>query len=245
MSSNHNDRLRTTRAIALIAGREIRERLRAKSFYLLTALFLLIIIALGVSARLAGDRDPAVIKIGVTESVPDEFATTLAPVAALFDRDVAITPVSDAAQARQALDNGDIDIAVLGDERELVFADDIDTEVEAIAQQAWAAARIQVALLDVGLSAADVAEVLSPAPLETVTLDGDSGVEPVAALTGTLTAILLFISLQTFGGYVLVGVVEEKSTGVVELLLARASRSICSAVKTSAGFCSTPVAPTI
>ena len=41
-------------------------------------------------------------------------------------------------------------------------------------------------------------------------------------LTGTLTAILLFMSLQTFGGYVLVGVVEEKSTAVVELLLARA-----------------------
>jgi ABC-2 type transport system permease protein len=37
-----------------------------------------------------------------------------------------------------------------------------------------------------------------------------------------MAGVLLFISLQTFGGYVLTGVVEEKSTAVVELLLVRA-----------------------
>mgnify|MGYP001495192614 CR=1 FL=1 len=222
MSADRNDRLRTTQAIALIARREISERLRAKSFYALTGLFLVVIIAIGVISRVAGDSGPGDIKVGVTESVPDEFEVSLKPVAELFDREVVTVPIGDAAQVGDALDDGEIDVAVLGDERQLVFADEIDGEVAAIVQQAWSSAQIEASLVDAGLSTAEVAEVLSPAPLEAVARDGDSSVDGIAVLTGTLTAILLFMSLQTFGGYVLVGVVEEKSPAVVELLLARA-----------------------
>ena len=38
-------------------------------------------------------------------------------------------------------------------------------------------------------------------------------------MVGFASAVLLFLSITTFGGYVLTGVVEEKSTGVVEVLL--------------------------
>ncbi|MGD9705796.1 MAG: ABC transporter permease, partial [Acidimicrobiia bacterium] len=41
----------------------------------------------------------------------------------------------------------------------------------------------------------------------------------LATTIGMASAVLLFISISTFGGYVLMGVVEEKSTGVVEVLL--------------------------
>jgi ABC-2 type transport system permease protein len=58
---------------------------------------------------------------------------------------------------------------------------------------------------------------LAAAPLDPDE-DDDEG---LALLTGTLAAILLFMSLQMFGNYVLVGVVEEKSSAVVELLLVR------------------------
>jgi ABC-2 type transport system permease protein len=220
--SNHTDRSRTKHATALIAGREIKERLRSKSYYFLTGLYVLLILAAGAIYRLAGDGGAEAIKVGVTESVPTQFSATITPVAELFGREVATVPISDAQQAHQALDDGDIDVAVLGDERQAVFADDIDAEVETIVQQAWSSAAIQATLIGAGLSTAQVDEVLSPDPLETVSLDGDSGVAGVAVLTGTMAAVLLFISLQTFGGYVLVGVVEEKSTAVVELLLARA-----------------------
>ena len=187
MSADRNDRLRTTQAIALIARREISERLRAKSFYALTGLFLVVIIAIGVISRVAGDSGPGDIKVGVTESVPDEFEVSLKPVAELFDREVVTVPIGDAAQVGDALDDGEIDVAVLGDERQLVFADEIDGEVAAIVQQAWSSAQIEASLVDAGLSTAEVAEVLSPAPLEAVARDGDSSVDGIAVLTGTLT----------------------------------------------------------
>ena len=58
----------------------------------------------------------------------------------------------------------------------------------------------------------------SPAQVLDVDGDGPSG---VSVLVGTLTGILLFISIQMFGNMILMGVVEEKSTAVIEVLLAR------------------------
>jgi ABC-2 type transport system permease protein len=153
--------------------------------------------------------------------VPRDFEDAVVQSGELFDREVAVTTVADGTAARAALDAEDIDVAVDGERGEIVFERDVDDEIEAIVQQAWAAARVRDALVDAGLSEAQVASALSPEPLQAVTVDGDSGVTGLAVLTGTLVAVLLFMSLQTFGGYVLSGVVEEKSTAVVELLLAR------------------------
>ncbi|MBA3268843.1 MAG: ABC transporter permease [Acidimicrobiia bacterium] len=84
------------------------------------------------------------------------------------------------------------------------------------------ALEIQRGLADAGLSQDQISEALSIAPLEAVSLEGDTEGEGLGVLTGTLAAILLFLSLQTFGTYVLTGVVEEKSTAVIEVLLVRA-----------------------
>ena len=61
--------------------------------------------------------------------------------------------------------------------------------------------------------------MLSPAPLNEVLLDPDDDDDGLGIPIGMASAVLLFISISTFGGYVLMGVVEEKSTGVVEILL--------------------------
>jgi ABC-2 type transport system permease protein len=181
----------------------------------------LIILAIGVINRVAGDSDTNGVDVGTTAPVPAAFDAAVAQTAALFDRTAAVTLFPDAATARRAVDDGDVDVAVIGDERQVVFSGDIDDEIQAIVQQAWSAAEIRQGLIDAGLSANQVDGALSPTPLGAVTLDEAAETSGLALLTGTLTAILLFISLQTFGNYVLVGVVEEKSTAVVELLLAR------------------------
>ena len=221
MPNDRNDSMRTTQVVGLIARREIYERLRGKTFSLLTGLLVFVILAIGVINRVAGDSGTDTLHVGVTAPVPVGFDSAIAQTAAVFDRTVAVMPYADADAARKALDDDDLDVALIGNERRIVFGGDIDDEIQAIVQQAWSAAEIRQALIDAGLSADQVGEVLSPPLLDTVTVDGDSDTDGLAVLTGTLTAILLFISLQTFGNYVLVGVVEEKSTAVVELLLAR------------------------
>ena len=221
MPSDRNDSLPSTQVIVLIARREIYERLRGKTFTVLTGLLIFVILAIGVINRVAGDSSASTIDIAISAPAPGGIESALTQTASLFDRKVAVMPYSDAALARTAVDDGDVDVAVIGDERQIVFSDEIDDEIQAIVQQAWSAAEIRRGLIDAGLTEAQVGEVLSPPPLDAVTVNGDSDTSGLAVLTGTLTAILLFISLQTFGNYVLVGVVEEKSTAVVELLLAR------------------------
>jgi ABC-2 type transport system permease protein len=210
---------RTWPTIRLIAVREIRERLRGKSYAVLTGLLVLAILAIGVISRIAGDDGPDSVEIGVVGPVPANFAEAATQVGASLDHDVTVTEV-EAADARRALDDGDIDAAVIANDRRVVHADDVDAETQAIVQQAWAAAELGEALAEAGVSPDQAEDVLSPDPLTATTLEGDDD-SGLAILTGTVTAILLFISLQIFGNYALMGVVEEKSSAVVELLLVR------------------------
>lgn len=214
--------------VGLIAAREIGVRLRAKSFLILTGLLVVLILAIGVLGRLAsGGGGDDVVVLGVAGEVPAGFAATAEATAERFGgeidvTDVEVTAADDAAgAARRALEGGDADAVVLGDERRVVYDGDVDEEVQAVVQQAWSSAEIHQALVDSGLSPDEADEVASPTPLAAAPLDGEDEDEGLAVLTGTLAAVLLFLSLQTFGNYVLVGVVEEKSSAVVELLLVR------------------------
>lgn len=215
-----------TGVVRLVARRELVERLRAPSFAVATGLLVVIILAIGVINRLSSDDGPGGIDLAVTGALPAGLEDMAAQTAGRFDRTVEVAAFEDAGGARAAVGDGDADVAVLGDSGEVVFDEEVDQEVLAILQQSWANAQVQDALADAGLDDGQVARALTTTPLEAVTVDGDDGGrDGLARLTGTLAGILLFISLQTFGTYVLTGVVEEKATAVVEVLLVRARGS--------------------
>ena len=87
-----------------------------------------------------------------------------------------------------------------------------------VLDQSWRTAQAAEAATSAGLDDAQVTAILDPPPLQSEVIDPDD--EPgIGTLVGFASAVLLFISITTFGNYVLTGVVEEKSTGVVEVLL--------------------------
>jgi ABC-2 type transport system permease protein len=224
---NATDRepLRTGAVVRLVATREITERLRAKSYYILTGLLMAIILAIGIASRVAGGDGPDSLDVGVTaidDSVAKEFTGVLSGVAELAGRASEVTTFADDASARTALEDGDVDVVVDGGTRQAIFSDTVDDATFSIVAQAWSTIELVSNLTEAGLTEDRAAAVLSTAPLAAVTLDGSDGLNSALALgLGTLSAVLLLISLQTFGGYVLTGVVEEKSSAVVELLLVR------------------------
>jgi ABC-2 type transport system permease protein len=189
-----------------------------KSYWIVTSVLVFLILGIGVVARLAGDDGPEPVTLGVTEPAPAGFAEAVSATAAALDREVTVTPV-DADGVRAALEDGDVDAAVVTAERRVVHDEDVDAELQAIVQQAWASSEVREELVDAGVDDARADELASPEPLEATTLEGDSA--GVAVLAGTVTAVLLFLSLQIFGNYALVGVAEEKASAVVELLLVR------------------------
>jgi ABC-2 type transport system permease protein len=215
--------------VRLIAGRELRERLRAKSFAISTGVLVVAILAIGIVSRVVGGDETEATVVGVAGEAPEGFDQALGQVAEAIDRDVDVVRVdvdaTDEAGVREVLDDGDADVVIEPSERSVVHDGDVDEELQAIVQQAWASTETRQALVDdEGIDADRVDELLSPEPLAATELEEDSSdeeVDGVAALAGTAAAVLLFMSLQVFGSYALAGVVEEKASAVVELLLVR------------------------
>jgi hypothetical protein len=154
-------------------------------------LLVVAILVIGVVARVAGADGTDTTVVGVEGTAPAGFEGAFTELAATVDREVEVIEV-DAGDTRRALDDGRV-----------VHDGDVDTELQAILQQAWSGVEIRRALDDAGIDADQAAEILSPEPLAATTLDdsgeGDGDDEPddVALLAGTMAAILLFFSLHT------------------------------------------------
>ncbi|HET8929550.1 MAG TPA: ABC transporter permease [Acidimicrobiales bacterium] len=207
--------------IVLVAGRELQDRLRRPSYYVIAGLFVLLILAFGVGTRLAGSSTPGPVDVAVTGSDAGAMAASLRATGKATDRTVHVHRSPTIRGALKTFDDGDADILVDTDRHRMITTDDVDATEAALARQAWTVTALEANLADAGLDATASAQVLQVQPLDVAARARPGSTDVSAVLTGTLAAALLFISLQIFGGQILSGVVEEKSTAVVEVLLAR------------------------
>jgi ABC-2 type transport system permease protein len=213
-----------TAPVPLIAQREIRQRLRSKAFFVFTALIAVFIIGIALLNRALSNDGPTAATVSVAGPVPSGLETALQSAGHVRNLRVTVVTSPDRTAAVAALDDGTADAAVVvtsGGEGELLFRRRVDTDVEATVAQAWQVSRGAEQASQLGLPPDAVARILAPAPLHTATVEPESANQGVARTVGTLAAILLFISVSTFGGFVLTGVVEEKTTSVIEILLAQ------------------------
>ena len=210
----------TWRPVRLVARREVRVRLRSRAIKISTLLFVVAILAIGLISRIAGDRGPSTTVVATVGAVPGSFATALDQVASTVDRQLRLdAPLPDRATAEEALRDGDVDVVVDGDGDHLLFRTTVDATDTAVIGAAWQAAAATDAAAALGLTPAQASSITSPPGLTTVVVQHERSTG-VGRVVGTLAAILLFLSLNTFGAMVLTWVVEEKTTAVVEILLA-------------------------
>ncbi len=207
--------------IGLVADRELRDRLRRPSYFVIAGLFVLLILAFGVGARLAGSSKPGPVDVVVTGSDTAALASSLRTIGRSADRTVHVHRSPTVTAALERFDDGDADILVDTGTARMITTDDVDAAEVALVRQAWTVTTLRANLADAGLDEAAADRALRVQPLETEARTRPGSADVTAVVTGTLAAALLFISLQIFGGQILTGVVEEKSTAVVEVLLAR------------------------
>ncbi len=208
--------------VRLVAGREIRERGGSRSFKASTVITLLIVLALVIVPTLFQSDDPEEWTVAVVGSVPDTFAPALDAAAASQDASVEIVAlpagiVTDADSLDVVL--GDAD-AVLVDGR-VVTDDEVDAGLRSALSAAWVQSHLLQGLTDTGLDPAEAAAALDIPPVEFATTDEadgneDSGTREAAAFVGV---IALFIAINSYGTWVLTGVLEEKSSRVVEVVI--------------------------
>jgi ABC-2 type transport system permease protein len=218
--------VKATETIALVAGREIRERVRSKAFLASTGFMLLLIVGGAVVPGLIGDDGPKRYRIGVLGKGSTAVADKLPVVAKAAGEDVTFTlvPVADAAEGDRLARAEDVDV-VLQDGRIAVVNKELGDRLGMLLETAHRAATVESALADAGVSGQVAQRVLQPPALSVNVLDPpDAATDEKAALI-FIGTFLLYIQLLSYGVYVANGILEEKASRVMEVVLSKARPS--------------------
>jgi ABC-2 type transport system permease protein len=209
--------LRGRPAIALVARREITQRVREKSFLVSMAVTVVLVVLVAVVPPLFGFGGRKSYTIGVADAPSLAVATAAERGAAAFDADLKVRRLP-AESSNQALADGTID-AVLSSGG-LQAEEQPDPALLGILETARREVAQAQALKRAGLSDAEVQRALNPPALKVTTA---KPVDPERDRKGTfafVAVLALYAQLLTFGYLLASGVVEEKASRVVEVLLA-------------------------
>jgi ABC-2 type transport system permease protein len=209
--------LRGAPAIALVARREITQKLREKSFLISMSVTVALVVLVAVLPTLLGMGGRSSYTLAVSNAGALPVAQAADRGAEAFDVGMTVRELSPA-KAAAALDDGDVD-AVLS-ARGLQSKEEPEEELVGIVQTAEREVRQAQALCRAGLRDAEVQQALNPPPLRVSTTEA---VDPDRDRKGTfafVAVLALYTQLLTFGYLLASGVVEEKASRVVEVLLA-------------------------
>jgi ABC-2 type transport system permease protein len=207
------------RQARLVAAREIRERSRSGAF-----IASVVLMVLGVAAAIVL---PAVLEteggtkdVGVTGTLPAQLPAAVRAQGEAVGTRVRILSYSTVAAGEQAVRDGKVDVLVI-DGRQLEWRKRADEQLKAVVTGAIQLVAVRERATAAGISPDDLSAVLAPAPVENVELGIVKGRSPDDETAAFIMTLILFGAIATYGAMVLSGVVEEKASRTVEVLLAR------------------------
>lgn len=211
---------RLTGYTGLVAAREIRQRIRGRIFRVGTLLILMVVAAAIVIPVLSRGKSGSQ-QIGVVGGLSAPLRAAVAA-GTSTGTTVRLVPEPDLAAARTDLRSGRVDLTIVDARRILVSKAIGAADTSATAQLVHAVSKtlgVDEAFEAAGLSAAQAAQLAGAKPLPVTSLQpGTAG--GVAHTTSLVGLILVFVMLTQYNAWTLIGVMEEKSSRVVEVLLA-------------------------
>lgn len=215
-----SQRRRTRSQIALVARRELRERGRSKVFRGGTIVVLLVIAAAVVVPVLLRSHRGR-IEVGVVGTLPhSDRALVMAASRAAGTPVVLVTERSEATAAK-GLRDGRLSLAVLDGHELLLFralpAGDASATAIVTAELSLGLG-LQRELESAGLSANRAARLANPPPLPVHSLEPAQR-NQTTRYTAIYGLILVYVLLSQYCSWILLGVVEEKSSRVIEVIL--------------------------
>jgi ABC-2 type transport system permease protein len=209
------------RAIYLVARREILERGRSRAFLISLALTVVFVLAGIFLPKLIGGEDQAH-KLGIVGTPPAGFEQALVATSAQADLKVATSSVPSESAGEAQLNEGSLDGMLVvptqpGGTAEFVVKKRDNSSFAQVVGAAWSASSAQQVLTDAGVDPSTVAAASKPPELRE--LEPSDPNRDTAFIFANVGVILLFIAIFTFGTWVLTGVVEEKQSRVVEVVL--------------------------
>lgn len=236
-SADHDDAATAPRstdaAWRIVAGREIMVKLRDRNFIISTLTTIAIfVVAFGVSFLLGGDDGEKRIAVvsgdavtiveqtNVRADAADGEDTGSSPTAGAPTVRLGIEQVADPAAAEQAVRDGDVDAALLGEPGAwtLVGSDGVDPDVAAAVS-----ATVTTDALERNAAAAGttVTDLTAGSVVEERLLEADGADdEGVQVIAGFVFVFLFYMAAILFGYAIANSVVEEKQSRIVEILAA-------------------------
>ena len=207
--------MRGREAVGLVVQREMRERVREKSFLISTGInVVIIVLVIGLSSVFGGDEETYT--VGYVEQ--SELAVVEAAASAGEATDVRIDAVQvSAGEVRAKVADGTLDAVVVGGD--IVSKEDPPDELLSVLQAANRQVSAAQALEGAGVPEQRTQEILAPDPLKVTTLEPVDPDEDAKAGLTFFIVLILYGQLLTYGYWVAAGVVEEKASRVVEVVL--------------------------
>ena len=212
---------RPARTVYLVARRELNARLRTRSFVVSTAVSLVVLAGFVLTQSTLFDEDDTT-RVGLNGQAI-AVSGPLRDAAAQLDYDVTTNEVTDLAAGREMVSDAELDALVSGAPAELrvLVRGDVDPDLRTVLN-----GLVQQQVLS-GLLASvedlDADQVLATVAKAGVRVDSLEPADPQhdqRLALALIAVVLLYVALLLYGSMVAQGVVEEKSSRVVELLLA-------------------------
>ena len=202
--------------VLLVAARDFRERVASRAFQLSTGLTVLLVAGFILVPSFIDTNSTTEWCIGVVGDAPGGL---VAGVDAGAGDAVTVNRIdfSDRPSAETALKEGEIDIAV--DTAGTIIVDDgTDAQLTTIVATVLASLDIATQAEELGIDATALADLFA-GNYEVETLAAEEGSSEADRTFAFFATIILFMSIITYGSWILIGVIEEKTNRVVEVVL--------------------------
>ncbi len=197
--------------MVFIAANEVRQRWRSKAFRIGFGFMVLVVgMAAALPGLLAKDAKPETLTVATLgPDIPDVVDSLLT---------VKFRPVKTRADGLKLVRNRTV-VALLA-KTEVVVKSGLDNRVAAIAERINVDSVLRTRATDNAAEAVALTELLEPIePLRFTRLDTRRNVDGGSAALGSLTQVLLLMAISLYGSTVLNGVLQEKTSRVVEVVL--------------------------
>lgn len=203
-------------SVRLVARREFVERIRDRGFLVSVAVTLVVLLAAVAIPAAVGDGDDTYdVAFGGPRQA--QLGQVAAAQATLLDVGVAVRSYPDDAAAEDAVKDGKLDAYVAGGA--IVVDRSLPDRLAAVLQSAYATVERDARLTAQGIDASAVDSAMQVQPLAKQTLDPDADERDARRGIAFIGVLLLYGMLMLFCVWVANGVVEEKSSRIVEILL--------------------------
>ena len=204
----------------LVARREWNQRVRTTAFRLSTLISIVLVLAIIlVPDALSGDASRER-TVGLAGETSAQLPALLRTSGEQLDLSVTTRAFADERAGLAALRSEDVS-ALLVDQRVLTWKAEIDEPLNAVVTSSVGALERARAIDELGIPPQQARELLGPPELASRSLEPATQEQTEREELAVIALLVLFMAIAFYGGFLLVGVVEEKSSRVVEVLLSR------------------------